>query len=75
MISALDAGTTLEGYFNQEGAGGGAKQFGDVGSGATGTNNAGPIYMDDTYMTDVAIFRRALTFAEAQTLFNGKSVW
>lgn len=75
VISALDAGTTLEGYFNEEGASATAKQYGDVGSGATGTNNAGPIYMDDTYMTDVAIFRRALTFAEAQTLFNGKSVW
>jgi len=72
-IAAL--GSSTDGYFNEEGASAATRQFGDVGSGSTGAGAAGPIYMDDTYLTDVALFRRALTFAEAQTLFNGKSVW
>ena len=71
-------GSTTSGYFHAVGnaADTSTRYYGTVAiSKTTGANHAGPIYFQDGILSDVAVFNRALTFAEATTLFTGKTVW
>ena len=40
----------------------------------TGTNHAGPIHFNG-YLGEVALWKRSLSFAEAQEWFNSRTVW
>jgi hypothetical protein len=70
-------GSTTSGYFHEiSNTDAATRYYGTVASSlTTGANHAGPIHFQGGYLSDVAVFRRKLTFAEATTLFTGKSVW
>jgi hypothetical protein len=71
-------GSTTSGYFHEISnvVDTGTRYYGTVASSlTTGANHAGPIHFQGGYLSDVAVFRRKLTFTEATTLFTGKSVW
>ena len=71
-------GSTTSGYFHEVGnaADTSTRYYGTVASSkTTGANQANTIYFQDGILSDVAVFNRALTFAEATTLFLGKTVW
>tara|TARA_R110000765_G_scaffold5669_5_gene17875 strand:- start:4055 stop:9121 length:5067 start_codon:yes stop_codon:yes gene_type:complete len=70
-------GSTSSGYFHQiSNTDTATRYYGTVASSlTTGANHAGPIHFQGGSLSDVAVFRRKLTFAEATALFTGKSVW
>ena len=60
------------GYFDGLLAGG---TYGTInGAGATGTNSAGPIHFAG-FLSEVALWRRAITFTEATSLWAGRAIW
>lgn len=61
------------GYFDGLTAGTGT--YGTIdSSGTTGTNSAGPIHFAG-YLSEVALWRRAITFNEASSLWAGRAIW
>ena len=61
------------GYFDGLTAGTGT--YGTIDSaGTTGTNSAGPIHFAG-YLSEVALWRRAITFTEASSLWAGRAIW
>ena len=61
------------GYFS--GMLSGASTYGTVdAAGATGTNSAGPIHFAG-FLSEVALWKRGITFTEASTLWAGRSIW
>lgn len=61
------------GYFDGLTAGTGTYGTTDS-SGTTGTNSAGPIHFAG-YLSEVALWRRGLTFTEATSLWSGRAIW
>lgn len=61
------------GYFDGLTAGTGTYGTVDA-SGTTGTNSAGPIHFAG-YLSEVALWRRAITFNEASSLWAGRAIW
>jgi hypothetical protein len=61
------------GYFDGLTAGTGTYGTIDA-SGTTGTNSAGPIHFAG-YLSEVALWRRAITFNEASSLWAGRAIW
>jgi hypothetical protein len=61
------------GYFS--GMLSGASTYGTVdATGTTGTNSAGPIHFAG-FLSEVALWKRDITFIEASTLWAGRSIW
>jgi len=61
------------GYFS--GMLSGASTYGTIdATGTTGTNSAGPIHFAG-FLSEVALWKRRLSFAEADTLWAGRNIW
>lgn len=71
MVMDFGDGLTRSGYFNAMSAAiSGTRYYGNV-----GVNSYAEQYNTTGYGSEFAVFKRALTFAEAQELFAARDVW
>ena len=71
LVADFGDGSTVAGYFNAFSASiSGTRYYGGAGVGSSS-----PQYNGTGYSSEFAVFKRALTFAEAQELFAARDVW
>ncbi len=67
---------SLTDYFIESTGSSATQTYGDTnGSGATGTNHAGPIFFRNGAFSEVSIFQGPISFETASAIFNSRTVW